>query len=730
MDIIEDLAQAATWRIGLKLLVAIVGIELLIMVALAALRLDADSWWVGVGDALVLGLCSSALIYFWVVRPLKQAKQQNDLFQTVVNTLPAGVVVTDYTRDEHAIISVNPAFTHITGYREEEVLGRHPRLLQGEDADKTALERTRKAMQEQRPVHVLQRNRRKDGSLFWNELYLSPIMDAHGRATRWVGLVHDVTQRKELEDEVRRLAHAVEQAEEAVCTFDVEGRIDFCNPAFCRNVGLEMEDVRGQVVWMFWPENDEITETARQAVADERVWSGRHRRLRADGSEYEALISLSPVRDEHGVLIRYSALHRDISDMVEFEREMMRAQRMEAMGTLTGGIAHDFNNMLAGMLGHLYLMKKAVQDKPRVLDRIQTIEEQGHRAADLVRQLLTFARKSDVERKPFDMRPFAKEIVRFIEPVVPENIRLMLEIADAPMPVEGDAGQIQQCILNLVVNARHAIEDRAKEEGRGFRGEIRLMIRLGIPKGGCDAANRFCEPSKICPESCVEVRVEDNGCGISPALRERIFEPYFTTKQANRGTGLGLSMVQGCVEMHHGCIQVESEPGRGSVFSLFFPVMSHEEEGVGVEEAADTKLPPGRGCTVLVADDDHSMRDVLKEVLEEADYRVLVADSGEEAVDIFQKHRDVICMAFVDKVMPGRDGLEVVRHIHMSRPDVGLVLMSGYEMADTLLQDPLVLAGVMHLMRKPWRMDELARLLGSMAENSDRQGPEAAEVRL
>ena len=721
MNLIEELKQAATWRIGLKLLVSIMGIELLIMLALDAFQLDGDlddAWWTGVGDALVLGLCSSALIYAWVVRPLKQAKQQNELFQTVVNTLPAGVVVTDYSRDDHAIVAVNPAFTRITGYREDEVLGRHPRLLQGEDVDEVALERTRQSMREQRPVHVLQKNRRKDGTPFWNDLYLSPIVDAHGCATRWVGLVHDVTRRKELEDEVRRLAHAVEQAEEAVCTFDADGRIDFCNPAFCRNVGLEAENVRGQSVWTFWPADDATTEEAKRAVAEGRVWSGRHRRLRADGSEYEALSSLSPVRDEHGVLVRYSALHRDISDMAEMEREMMHAQRMEAVGTLAGGIAHDFNNMLAGMLGHLYLMKGAVKDRPQVLDRIQVIEGQGYRAADLIRQLLTFARKSDVEKKPFDMRPFAKEIAKFIEPTVPENIRLTMEVADVAMPVEGDAGQIQQCILNLVTNARHAIEDRLKDEDGDWQGEIRLVVRPGKPSRGCTGAC-YRNPGEALPTECVEIRVEDNGCGMPSEVRARIFEPYFTTKETNRGTGLGLPMVLGCVEMHQGCIQVESKPGSGSAFSLFFPMIEREDEAGGPGQASETRLPPGQGQTVLVADDNHPMREVLREVLEDADYRVLAAGDGEEAIRLYQEHRAEIRMAFLDKVMPGRDGLAVARHIHMARPDVGLVLMTGYEMTETLSQDPLVTAGVLRLMRKPWRMDELGRLLRDVLDEAE-----------
>jgi len=364
--------QRSTWRIGLKLLAAIVGIELVIMVLLDVSGLNTGPLWIGLTDALVLGLCSSVLVYLWVVRPLKQAARQNSLYNTVVNSLPAGVVVTEYRNEEHAIVSVNPAFTRITGYAPEDVMGKHPRLLQGDDVDEAALEETRAAMRKNNSVHVVRKNYRKDGTVFWNDLYLSPILDHHGHAIQWVGLVYDVTGRKELEDRVRRLAHAVEQTEEAMCTFDPDGNIDFCNPAFCKNVGLDAEHVTGSRVWDFWSKGDPITEQAAAAVRQGDIWGGRHKRRRADGGTYEAFTSLSPVRDETGCLIRYSALHRDISDMAKMEDELTHAQRMESVGTLAGGIAHDFNNVLAAIMGNLFLMKEEVEDKPRVVDRIKT----------------------------------------------------------------------------------------------------------------------------------------------------------------------------------------------------------------------------------------------------------------------------------------------------------------------------------------------------------------------
>jgi len=712
----------STWRIGLKLLASIVGIELSIMVLLSASGLDTGPLWIDVADALALGLLSSILIYLWVVRPLKRAKRQNDLYNTVVNSLPVGVVVTDYTNDDHVIVSVNPAFTRITGYAPEEVRGKHPRLLQGDDVDEAALEETRAAMRRNRPVHVVQRNRRKDGTSFWNDLYLSPIMDGAGKAAQWVGLVHDVTKQKELEDRVRRLAHAVEQTEEAMCTFDLGGKIDFCNSAFCRNVGLDTEHIKGSRVWDFWSKDDSVTEQAMAAVEQGGIWGGRHKRQCADGSTYEALTSLSPVRDDAGTLIRYSALHRDISEMVQIENELLHAQRMEAVGTLAGGIAHDFNNVLAAMMGNLYLMKDDVEDKPRVLERIKNIENQGYRAADQIRQLLTFARKGDIEKKPFDLRPFSKELVKFAEPAVPENIRLSLDVADESMMVNGDPGQIQQCILNIITNARHAIEEKfgilEGSEGTVDRQEayIRLSIRCGQPPEHCEG-ECLIDAGQSLPQQCVEVRVEDNGCGMDEEVRTRIFEPYFTTKGMGRGTGLGMPMAFGCMQMHQGCIQVESTPGEGSAFSLYFPRLEQHEDAA--EDAGNNSLIQGHGECVLIADDNEAMRETLREMLSDAGYHVVTAEDGQDAIDIFGQHEQEISLALLDLVMPHHDGRVVARHIKAARPDIEVVLMTGYDFSDTIAHEPLMLNGSMHVLYKPWTLNDINKVLGVIVRTPD-----------
>ncbi|MDQ6966876.1 MAG: PAS domain S-box protein, partial [Mariprofundaceae bacterium] len=340
-------------RIGLQLLAAIVGIEFLIMVAMQLGGFNQDALWTGVVDALLLGGLSSMLIYIWVVRPLKAARDKNRLFNSVVNNLSVGVVVTAPEGDELHIIDVNPAFSRITGYAPEEVIGRHPRFLQGSDNDQSALQTTSYAIQNGDAVRSLVRNYRKDGTPFWNNLHLSPVRNEKGAVTSWIGLVEDVTEQEELRTRSDLLQRAVEQGNESVCVFDAQGIIEVVNPAYCKAVGAAGEnELVGQSTWTFWDEDDPVTAEAMSAVQLGIAWHGMHRRLRKDGGTYVSLSSVSPVGDEHGVT-RFSSVHRDITEMNEMEAQLLQAQKMEAVGTLAGGIAHDFNNMLAGMLGNL-----------------------------------------------------------------------------------------------------------------------------------------------------------------------------------------------------------------------------------------------------------------------------------------------------------------------------------------------------------------------------------------
>jgi len=711
MTINKKPAPRASFRIGIRLLLVIVLTEAVIMGCYQLFGINDDSTWADLADALMLGLISSIVIYLWVVRPLKQAGQQNALFNTLVNNLDVGIVMTDPHQPDLPIIYVNPAFTRITGYSADEAIGKNPRFLQGDDVDKAAMQQAREAIAQEKSVRVLQLNRRKDGSAFWNDLFLNPIFENAGKVRYWVGLINDVSETKALEKENRRWASAMQQSNEAVCVFEAAGNIEYANAAFCKNVRLGPSEIIGRSILPFWDWESEAYISFTECLQQALPWSGRHNRYRADKTSYEALSSITPIHDEQGVL-SFVAVHRDISDMVAMEAQLRQSQKMEAVGMLVGGIAHDFNNVLAGMLGNLYLVRKRLKDMPQLAKRIVSVEQLGYGAAGMVRQLLSFSRKDVHDVKEIDLVPFIKELTKFAQVSVPENIAFDCAVEHGPLIVSCDAVQLQQSLLNLIVNATHALRENDDSNGK-------IEVRAGrvvLPKAVSDIQlpvsddrNTTGEP---CPWVCISVR--DNGIGMDQATRDRIFEPFFTTKPSGVGTGLGLAMVKGYVEALGGAIDVESAPGAGACMSIYLP-LSADKQVAAVEE--DVSLRPGCGELILLADDDFHVLEALSSILESANYRVVTAANGELAMAAFDKHADQLDMAIVDMIMPKASGLQAAEHMIQARKEFSVTLMTGYDKQGAMISQQERHYAVL---RKPWDIHQLNSVLSAALDSPDR----------
>jgi len=705
MKALKNLLSRTSLQLGIKLLLVIVFTEALIMTCYHFIGINSASLWAGVSDALLLGIISSIVIFNQVIKPLKQAKQQNDLFNTLVNNLDVGVVVTDPHQQDHPITYVNPAFTRITGYHADELIGKNPRLLYGDDVDQNVLQQTRQAMRQEKSIRVLQRNRRKDGSSFWNDLHLNPILNAYGQVQLWVGLFHDVSETKELEKENLRWASALQQSDEAVCIFDAEGHIEFSNEAFCRNARLSATDMAGFSVLNFWdkasPEFKALTNSMQQATS----WSGHHKRYRADQTCYDALTSITPIRDEQGVL-SFVAVHRDISDMVEMENKLRQSQKMEAVGMLVSGIAHDFNNVLAGMLGNLYLVRSRLKDSPQLAERIEDVEKQGYGAVGMVRQLLSFSRKDIPDVKNIDLAPFTKELAKFASVSVPENIEFVCHVENRDLMISCDPVQLQQSLLNLIVNATHAVLDRSGDNGDS-KARIELSTKLvTVPQQLPSRTDLSADTEQAW--ACISVR--DNGVGMNQATRDRVFEPFFTTKPSDIGTGLGLAMVKSYIEVLGGAIDMESAPGSGTCMSIYLPLSTGEHDEV---HEKSTSLRQGAGELILVADDNTGVLEALSSILESANYRVLKACNGEHAMALFNEHAEQLDMAILDMVMPKASGMEAARHMSGVRKDFAVVLMTGYDKHEAILPDrdtPYL------VLRKPWRLSNLNDVLARSLE--------------
>ncbi|TLS65488.1 PAS domain S-box protein [Mariprofundus erugo] len=692
--------------IAFRILAVIVLAEASLMAGFRLFGINSSTLAAGVSDTLILAVVSSLVIYSWVIRPLRRAKQQNELFNLLVNHTDAGMIVTD-PDNQHAITYINPAYSRMTGYAEADLVGEHLLDLQKYDPDAGVYAHMLDALDKGRSLRALLRHYRKDGSSFWGDLQLNPITGRDGVVQRWVWLINDVSEQRELARQNARWARAMQQADESVCVFDEQYRIEFANAAFCEHVGMIEADLAGADIRQFFAmDTDGESESMIEAIELKFGWSGRNCFRRADGTTYQALTSMTPIEQEDDTQA-FVVVHRDITAMVAMEEQLRQAQKMEAIGMLVGGIAHDFNNVLAGILGNLYLVRKRLHGRPELQARIERVEQQGYGAAGMVRQLLSFARKGTPEVKVIDLVPFLKELIKFAHVSVPESILLDSRIEVERLLIRCDPVQLQQSLLNLIVNATHAVHD--KGEGGGM-GKIELVLDVAEPPVSAITDGQH--------GSWARISVHDNGIGMDDETRERMFDPFFTTKASTIGTGLGLTMVQGYVEMLHGLIQVASEPGRGTAITLWLPVAIEAYEADAQKEVT---LRRGSGELLLLADDDHVVLDALSEILEGANYRVLSASSGEEALSLFARYEGQLDMAILDVVMPSGTGIEVARHMRSRQHGLPVVFMTGYDRQNALITDD---SGRM-MLRKPWNIGQLNHVLECSLSAEDHPRREA-----
>ncbi|MDQ6997129.1 MAG: PAS domain S-box protein [Mariprofundus sp.] len=697
----------------MKLLAVVMGAELLIMTGLQLLPASVQPELVNMLDVLLLGLITAAVAQLWIVRPLQEAREQDALFRCVAEHSHTGLIITDPTQD-NAIIFTNAAFTEITGYSMHEVKGKDPRFLSEGIGFQLGQSKIINALNEIKPVSTLLKNRRKDGTEFWNDMHLSPISIDGDKPRYWLGLFHDVTETRALNLQVEHLVSAVEQADDMICIFDRQGRIDFINHAFTEQIGLDKEQLKGELIWRYWCDEACSAERVQDVLKEHGQWSGSNQWSRDKKDPYAAMTTISMVKGDGGEQM-YLAVIRDMTESIEMETTLAHAHKMEAVGTLAGGIAHDFNNMLAAMMGNLYLLKKNMLENDSAVRRIETIEEQGYRGADLIRQMLVFARKQTLDRHDFDLQILCKETVKLLQTRTPENISLHTDIDPAKMMLHGDPSLLQSSLFNLVNNAIQAIEE--VQEQAECHGVVNLSIHaVDVESLSPKVRMALTADDNETAGQCVHISVSDNGSGMDKNTQERIFEPYFTTKAQGKGTGLGMSMVMGCVEIHNGWIGLNSSPGNGSSFDIYLPMSCTSVEPVVLHE---TEMHPGSGELILLADDNITLCESMREILEDAGYQVLIAYDGEQALQLYMEQKDRVKMVILDCVMPKLGGAEVAEAIWLYSGDsVKAVLMTGYDLGDSLTQKgisgrrPLVL-------HKPWNMEQLNGVLKSMCETVD-----------
>ncbi|HKQ32989.1 MAG TPA: ATP-binding protein, partial [Thermodesulfobacteriota bacterium] len=388
-----------------------------------------------------------------------------------------------------------------------------------------------------------------------------------------------------------------------------------------------------------------------------------------------------------------SMLARDVTESKALETQLLRSQRLESVGKLAGGIAHDLNNILQPILMSIQLLNTRISDD-KSRNWLEILDRSAQRGADLIKQILSFARGLESRKQPFDIKYLAKDVKKILDETFPKLINLRMDIEEGLPPVTGDYTQLNQVFMNLCVNARDAMP-----EGGDLQIRIRKIAR------GKDEMPVFIE-SEV-PDFIV-IEVSDTGTGIAPEHMDSIFDPFFTTKSSDMGTGLGLSTVYGIIKGHGGFINVESRVGKGTTFTVYLPVV-HTLDAADTLGEVHSNTPAGNGEMILVVDDESMITDMARTILEEYDYKVLVAHNGEEATRIFLTHKDEIYAAIVDMMMPVMGGKATIRTLKKERPALKVIAMSGYQREHELVD--LKEAEVDAFLPKPFNSEKLLQTL-------------------
>ena len=557
---------------------------------------------------------------------------------------------------------VNSQLTDMSGYSPDEMIGKpFWEFLHPEDQEKVKENVFARLEGNRLPTQYELKAVTKSGEKQWLEVRAT-VINYRGRPAV-MGNVLDITERKRRESERLLLTTAIEQAGEIIVITDKDGIIQYVNPSFETTTGYSAEEVVGKdpgILKSGRHDEDYYREVWRTLTRGE-VWRGKFTNKKKDGTIYEEIATVSPVKDETGKIVNYVSVTRDVTRELTLQKQLLQAQKMEAVGTLAGGIAHDFNNLLQAILGYsdLLLMNKGPQDPDR--KKLEAIIHAARDGADLVSRILTFGRKGESKFRPIDLNYEVRRVEKLLRRALPRMIRIDLTLAEDLRIIDGDPAQIEQVLLNLGVNAQHAMPNGGQfliETSNVSLSDEYVSVHLGA------------KPGKY-----VLLTVSDTGMGIQPDVLDRIFEPFFTTKTDGEGTGLGLSMVHGIVSQHGGYIRCYSEPGKGASFKIYLPVSACEL----LPDLTVTREMPAFGTeTVLLVDDDERIRDMGRQLIRMGGYQVIVARSGEEALEIYAARKKEISLIILDLIMPGMGGDRCLQELLRVDPDVRVLLASGY----------------------------------------------------
>jgi two-component system, cell cycle sensor histidine kinase and response regulator CckA len=542
---------------------------------------------------------------------------------------------------------------------------------------------------------------------------LSRLAPSIRRSLRELALRRERQQAEEaLRESEERWLFALEGSGDSVWDWDIQADRVYYSRRWKEMLGYTEEEIGDS--FEEWTSRLHPDDTTASIQATQHYLSGivptynAEYRLRCKDASYRWILARGKVvaRTNEGVPLRMVGTASDITQRKQaeaerllLEQQLQQSQKMEALGTLAGGIAHDFNNILTAIMGYTSLLEHDVASAPDSLEMVSEIGRASQRAKNLVQQILSFSRPQERQHVPIRIQMVIEEALRLLRAALPANITISTKIDLYAPPVLADASQIHQIIMNLMTNAAAAIERQ--------KGEIE--VTLNVIEYSQTSSPQLAD---LAHGSYVQLSICDNGRGMDAATLERIFEPFFTTKMPGQGTGLGLSVVHSVVKSHNGVISVASEPGKGSMFQLFFPAQL--DQGL-VSTTLRTSFTTGQGERILYVDDEITICRLVARMLERLGYSVTIRTDAAQAVATFQLRADEFQMAIIDLTMPEMSGLEVARHMLERRPAMPVLLTTGYSASMT--DEQLQALGIRKLLMKPFTTEDLGRIVAEMLQS-------------
>ena len=622
------------------------------------------------------------------IKALKSSeKRYRMLFTNLNSAFALHEIILDTTGQpiDYRFLEVNPAFEKLTGLKAEEIIGQCV-LDVLPSTDLKWLETYGNVAKSGIPINFEKFNREL-GKYFSITAYAP---DKNLFAT----IFQDITDRIQNEEELRKLVEAVSQASEGIVVTDNEGKIIFANPAFENITGYLFDEIAGQTPRFLKSGQQDLLFYAKlwDTILSGSRWKGNIINKRKDGSLYTAECSISPVKNNDGDIVNFVWMTRDITQILELEKRLVASQKIEAIGSLAGGIAHDFNNLLFPILG---MAEMLMEDLPPSSPEHQSAEEifiAARRASELVKQILAFSRQSEHKIMPIKIQSVLKEVLKLSRSTIPTNINLIQNIQKDCGLVMADPTQVHQIAINLITNAYHAVE--------AVGGDI--IIRLKETSIG----------REIPPNTTLKsgpyamLTVTDTGCGIDPNVIDRIFEPYYTTKEQGKGTGLGLAVVYGLVKDHRGDITVISEVDKGTTFTVYLPLTEKKKNiaSVNMLETLD-----GGHERILLVDDEASVLRLEKQMLERLGYQVTVRNCSKEALEVFKSDPNAYDLVVSDMTMPNITGDQLAKEIMSIKPNIPIIICTGY--SEKLNQETAHAQGISGFLKKPVEKTVLAKMV-------------------